>query len=154
MVDYKKLNCALKVNLSLEVIRQARELFPDGLLMSSSLGRYSAVMLHLTTSLIPDIPVVNLRLSGETSHTARHREAMVARLNLNLKVYDVSDDKAGALQRALVAGSNSSKKPEGTGYIEASISASSAARSPSASTSAMSATGINGIGRDVTGRAP
>ncbi len=101
MVDYRKMNCALKENLSVEVLRRARELFPAGLVMSSSLGRYSAVMLHLATSLIPDIPVINLRLGEETLPTRRHREEMKKRLRLNLKVYDIREDKAGALRHAL-----------------------------------------------------
>ncbi len=101
MKSYKELNYELKENLTREVIGHACRMFGDGLVMSSSLGRYSAVMLHLATSEVPGIPVINIRLRDETERTKRHREELRERFVLNLKVFDVWDDKAQTLRHAL-----------------------------------------------------
>lgn len=101
MLDYKELNIELKESLSRKVLVSARNIFSHGLVMSSSLGRYSSVMLHLATSLIPGLPVINLRIKDETESTREHRKQLKKVLGLNLCVFDVQDDKAMALKDAL-----------------------------------------------------
>ncbi len=99
----KTLNLEFKEKFTVQLLRSAKELFAGGLVMSSSFGRYSAVMLHLATSQIPETPIINMRLDGETEATKRHREHLQERLNLNLKIFDIDCDKAFTLKNALEA---------------------------------------------------
>ena len=70
-----------------ERIRWAHETFWDGLILSTSFGIQSAVMLHLVTSQIPDIPVVFVDTGYLFPETYRFAEQLTERLNLNLKTY-------------------------------------------------------------------
>jgi len=70
-----------------EVIQWAADTFGDGLVMSSSFGIQSAAMLHLVTSIIPDIPVIWIDTGYLHAETYRFAEQLTERLNLNLKVY-------------------------------------------------------------------
>jgi phosphoadenosine phosphosulfate reductase len=69
-------------------VRWAAECFGDRLVMTTSFGIQSAVMLHLVTRTTPDIPVVFIDtgyLFPETYHFAYR---LTERLKLNLKVYN------------------------------------------------------------------
>jgi phosphoadenosine phosphosulfate reductase len=70
-----------------EVMEWAVQLFQDGLVMSTSFGIQSAVMLHLATSVQPDIPVIWVDTGYLPAKTYRFAEELTERLNLNLKVY-------------------------------------------------------------------
>jgi phosphoadenosine phosphosulfate reductase len=61
--------------------------FGDGLVMSTSFGIQAAVMLHLVTSVIPDIPVIWVDTGYLPPETYRFAEQLTQRLSLNLKVY-------------------------------------------------------------------
>lgn len=61
--------------------------FGEGLVLSTSFGIQSAVMLHLVTSVIPTIPVVWIDTGYLPSETYTFAEDLTQRLNLNLKVY-------------------------------------------------------------------
>ncbi|MFI4861855.1 MAG: phosphoadenylyl-sulfate reductase [Phycisphaerales bacterium JB063] len=65
----------------------AAEQFGRGLAMTSSFGAQSAVMLHLVTRVVPDIPVVWIDTGYLFPETYRFAEALRDRLDLNLKVY-------------------------------------------------------------------
>ena len=70
-----------------ERVSWAADLFGDDLIMTTSFGAQSAAMLHLVTSILPDIPVVFIDtgyLFPETYHFAAD---LTERLNLNLKKY-------------------------------------------------------------------
>jgi phosphoadenosine phosphosulfate reductase len=41
-----------------ELVRWSHETFGSGLVMSTSFGIQSAVMLHLVTQVVPDVPVI------------------------------------------------------------------------------------------------
>jgi phosphoadenosine phosphosulfate reductase len=70
-----------------QIIHWAAETFGDGLVMSTSFGIQSAVMLHLVTSIIPDIPVIWVDTGYLPTKTYRFAEELSDRLKLNLKVY-------------------------------------------------------------------
>lgn len=70
-----------------ERIRWAHEKFGDGLILSTSFGIQSAVMLHLVSARIPDIPVIFVDTGYLFPETYRFAEELTERLNLNLKTY-------------------------------------------------------------------
>ncbi len=70
-----------------ERIRWAHEQFGNGLILSTSFGIQSAVMLHLVTAQIPDIPVIFVDTGYLFPETYRFAEELTQRLNLNLKTY-------------------------------------------------------------------
>ena len=69
------------------LIRWARECFGSGLVVSTSFGAQSAVMLHLVSQNAPGIPVVFIDTGYLFPETYRFAEQLTERLHLNLKVY-------------------------------------------------------------------
>ncbi len=72
---------------AVERVRWARDQFGDGLVLSTSFGIQSAVMLHLVTREIPDIPVVFVDTGYLFPETYRFAAELTDRLGLNLKTY-------------------------------------------------------------------
>ena len=70
-----------------EVIRWAVDTFGQRLVMSSSFGVQAAVMLHLVTRVVPDIPVVLIDTGYLFPETYQFAETLTKRLKLNIKVY-------------------------------------------------------------------
>ncbi len=68
-------------------VRWAHEQYGDKLVLSTSFGIQSAVMLHLVTIQIPNIPVVFIDTGYLFPETYRFAEKLTERLNLNLKTY-------------------------------------------------------------------
>jgi phosphoadenosine phosphosulfate reductase len=71
-----------------ERVRWAAERFGDRLVMTTSFGIQSAVMLHLVTRIVPEIPVVFIDTGYLFSETYRFADTLTTRLTLNLKVYN------------------------------------------------------------------
>ena len=65
----------------------AADLFGDDLIMTTSFGAQSAAMLHLVTSVLPDIPVVFIDTGYLFPETYRFAAELTERLELNLKKY-------------------------------------------------------------------
>ncbi|MBV5260789.1 phosphoadenosine phosphosulfate reductase [Synechococcus moorigangaii CMS01] len=86
-LDLAAINEKLSEAKAVEVVQWASQTFPEGLIMSTSFGIQSAVMLHLVTQVIPDIPVVWIDTGYLPEATYRFAEELGDRLNLNLKVY-------------------------------------------------------------------
>ncbi len=61
--------------------------FGDRMVLSTSFGIQSAVMLHLATQVNPNIPIIWVDTGYLPAETYRFADEMTARLNLNLKVY-------------------------------------------------------------------
>lgn len=61
--------------------------FGKGLVLSTSFGIQSAVMLHLVTQVVPDVPVIWIDTGYLPVETYRFAEDLTNRLALNLKVY-------------------------------------------------------------------
>ncbi|MGB0414043.1 MAG: phosphoadenylyl-sulfate reductase [Coraliomargarita sp.] len=72
---------------AVERVRWAYEQHGDQLVLTTSFGVQSAVMLHLVTSQIPDIPIVFIDTGYLFPETYRFAEELTERLNLNLKTY-------------------------------------------------------------------
>lgn len=70
-----------------EIVQWAKEEFASHLVLSTSFGIQSAVMLHLVTQVIPDIPVIWIDTGYLPKETYIFAEELTQRLNLNLKVY-------------------------------------------------------------------
>ena len=70
-----------------DLVRWSHETFGSGLVMSTSFGIQSAVMLHLVTQVVPDVPVVWVDTGYLPVETYRFADELSSRLNLNLKVY-------------------------------------------------------------------
>ncbi len=68
-------------------IRWALDVLPGEHMLSSSFGAQAAVMLHLTVSAKPDIPVVVIDTGYLFPETYRFIDELAARLDLDLRVY-------------------------------------------------------------------
>ena len=68
-------------------VRWAYEEYGDKLVLSTSFGIQSAVMLHLVTTQIPRIPIVFIDTGYLFTETYHFAEALTERLDLNLKTY-------------------------------------------------------------------
>ena len=70
-----------------QVIEWAAETFGNGLVISTSFGIQSAVMLHLATKIVPNISVIWVDTGYLPAETYQFAQELTERLNLNLKVY-------------------------------------------------------------------
>lgn len=70
-----------------EIVAWAGEIFGSGLVMSTSFGIQSAVMLHLATQVIPKIPVIWIDTGYLPPETYRFAAELTEKLQLNLYVY-------------------------------------------------------------------
>jgi phosphoadenosine phosphosulfate reductase len=70
-----------------EIVKWAANTFGDGLAMSTSFGIHSAVMLHMVTQILPEVPVIWVDTGYLPASTYVFAEDLTQRLNLNLKVY-------------------------------------------------------------------
>ncbi len=79
-------------------VASALRTLPGQHIVTSSFGAQSAVMLHLVTQQLPDIPVVLIDSGYLFPETYRFVDELTARLRLNLKVY--RPEVSGAWQEA------------------------------------------------------
>ncbi len=70
-----------------DIIQWAGATFGEGLVMSTSFGIQSAVMLHLATSVIPNLPIIWVDTGYLPPETYRFAHDLTQRLHLNLKIY-------------------------------------------------------------------
>ena len=70
-----------------DIVRWANLEFADHLVMSTSFGIQSAVMLHLVTQIVPDIPIIWIDTGYLPKETYLFADELTKRLNLNLFVY-------------------------------------------------------------------
>ncbi len=73
-----------------EIVHWSAETFGRGLVMSTSFGIQSAVMLHLVTRVVPNIPVIWVDTGYLPAETYRFADELTKRLHLNLQVYQSS----------------------------------------------------------------
>lgn len=71
----------------MERVHWAKANYGDSLILSTSFGIQSAVMLHLVTQVIPNIPVIFVDTGYLFPETYRFAAELTERLNLNLKTY-------------------------------------------------------------------
>jgi phosphoadenosine phosphosulfate reductase len=70
-----------------ERVAWAAETFGAGLVMSTSFGIQSAVMLHLVTQVVPAVPIIWVDTGYLPAETYQFAESLTQRLDLHLKVY-------------------------------------------------------------------
>ncbi|MGB3404545.1 MAG: phosphoadenylyl-sulfate reductase [Microcoleaceae cyanobacterium] len=70
-----------------QIVYWAADTFKAGLVMSTSFGIQSAVMLHLVTKVVPNIPVIWIDTGYLHPETYQFADELTTRLKLNLKVY-------------------------------------------------------------------
>lgn len=85
--DLSSINQQLAQASASEIIIWADRTFGKGLVMSTSFGIQSAVMLHLATQIVPHLPVIWIDTGYLPAETYRFAESLTQRLQLNLKVY-------------------------------------------------------------------
>jgi len=73
---------------AVERVRWALREFPDRLVMTTSFGIQSAVMLHLVTRIAPALPVIFIDTGYLFPETYRFAQQLTERLSLNLKTYN------------------------------------------------------------------
>lgn len=81
------INPQLEAKSAQDIVRWAQDAFGSGLAMTSSFGAQSAVMLHLVTRVVPDIPVILVDTGHLFHETYQFIKQLEDRLSLNLKVY-------------------------------------------------------------------
>ncbi|VEP13295.1 3'-phosphoadenosine 5'-phosphosulfate reductase [Hyella patelloides LEGE 07179] len=74
----------------IELVKWGLATFGDRMVMSTSFGIQAAVMLHLVTEIVPDIPVIWVDTGYLPAETYRFAEQLTEKLQLNLKVYQSS----------------------------------------------------------------
>jgi phosphoadenosine phosphosulfate reductase len=84
--DLDALNGALADASAPDLVIWAHDTFGDGLVMSTSFGIHSAVLLHMATAVRPDVPVVWVDTGYLPAETYRFAESLCERLDLNLVV--------------------------------------------------------------------
>ncbi len=86
-IDAHRVNERLSDLSAREIVEWASHMFGDGLVMSTSFGIQSAVMLHLVTQVTPGIPVIWVDTGYLPSETYRFADQLTSRLRLNLHIY-------------------------------------------------------------------
>jgi phosphoadenosine phosphosulfate reductase len=83
----------------MEIVQEAYKIFKDNLVMTSSFGKYSAVMLHIATQVIPTIPIIFVDTGYLNKDTYLFAHKLTNKLSLNLKVF--SSDRTPTMQEAI-----------------------------------------------------
>ncbi|KAI9131837.1 phosphoadenosine phosphosulfate reductase [Acaryochloris sp. CCMEE 5410] len=86
-MDLEQINQQFDQASAEDIVGWAAKSFGDGLVMSTSFGIQAAVMLHLVTQVVPDIPVIWIDTGYLPAQTYLFAEQLTERLGLNLKVY-------------------------------------------------------------------
>lgn len=86
-LDLSIVNESLAIAQAETVLEWSRDTFGSRMVMTTSFGIQSAVMLHLVTQVIPQIPIIWIDTGYLPPATYRFADALTQRLQLNLKVY-------------------------------------------------------------------
>ena len=85
-IDKIRANAELLGKSPVEIMQWAIDL-DKRVLVTTSFGRYSAVMLHMVTKLRPDIPIAWVDSGYNTRETYLHAERLIKDLNLNIHIF-------------------------------------------------------------------
>lgn len=86
-LDLAHVNQQLENMEASSLVEWSDDTFVDGLVMSTSFGIQSAVMLHLVTQIIPTIPIIWVDTGYLPAETYKFAETLTERLKLNLQIY-------------------------------------------------------------------
>ncbi len=102
-IDLAAWNRQLEGEDAQAIVSWAVQTFEDGLVMTTSFGVQSAVMLHLVTQVVPGIPVIWIDTGFNFPETYRFADDLIKRLKVNLKVHqaDMSPARMVALHGRL-----------------------------------------------------
>ncbi len=89
-LDLNLLNQEFDQENAFSLVQWSQETFGSGLVMSTSFGIQAAVMLHLVTQVIPNIPVIWVDTGYLPSETYKFAEELTTKLQLNLQIYQSS----------------------------------------------------------------
>ncbi len=95
----EKINSKLQQKDTLDIIKWSYDAFKDSLVMTSSFGEYSAVMLHLVKQIVPDIPIIFIDTGYLTPETYSFVEKLRREMDLNLHIY--SSKRTTSMQEAV-----------------------------------------------------
>jgi len=98
-LDLEAINPMLETQDPAGICRWAFAQFGDDLVMTSSFGAESALMLHLATQVKPDIKVIMIDTGYLFPETWQHMEDLRRRLDLNVWVYRTRNDPIAWLQK-------------------------------------------------------
>lgn len=98
--DIDRFNADFEHSQPQDVIRWAVGEFGDGLVMTSSFGAESAVLVHMAHAVMPRIRIVMVDTGYLFPETHRFMEQLRLRLDLNVCVYRTQNDPAEYLKRA------------------------------------------------------
>ncbi|MBF2057995.1 MAG: phosphoadenosine phosphosulfate reductase [Cyanobacterium sp. T60_A2020_053] len=87
LLDLDHVNRQLTDYSAPRLVQWSSEQFGKYLVMSTSFGIQSAVMLHLVTQVVPNIPIIWIDTGYLPKETYVFADELTKRLNLNLKVY-------------------------------------------------------------------
>jgi len=98
-LDLDTINHNLSLANAPDIVAWANQEFSKNLVMSTSFGIQAAVMLHLVTQIIPNIPIIWIDTGYLPKETYVFAQELTDKLNLNLKVYqaDISPARMEAI---------------------------------------------------------
>lgn len=99
-LDIESVNELFEKSHPANVIEWAHAEFGDSLVMSSSFGADSAVLLHMATRVKPDIKIIMVDTGYLFPETWTFMQELRQRLNLNVWVYRTKQDPIAYLQKA------------------------------------------------------
>lgn len=107
-IDLEEVNARLAGASAETIVEWGLETFGESMIMSSSFGAESALMLHLVTRVAPRIPIVFLDTGYLFPETYQFAEQLERRFELNLRVYSpaITAARLEALQGRLWDGSD------------------------------------------------
>ncbi len=85
--ETEKLNDAVNSLVAMDRIDYVSQYFKEKLVMSTSFGTQSAVLLHMVTQVNPDIPIIFIDTGYLFKETYEFAENLTNRLKLNIKTY-------------------------------------------------------------------
>lgn len=86
-LDLDSINHKLADTPATDIVRWARDQLGDRLILTSSFGAQAAVMLHLVTRVVPDMPILFIDTGFHFQETYAFMHKLAQRLDLNMKVY-------------------------------------------------------------------
>ena len=86
-IDIDSINNQFARANATQIVQWGKDTFGNGLVMTTSFGIQAAVMLHLVTRVVPNIPVIWVDTGYLPPETYKFAEELTQRLNLNLQVY-------------------------------------------------------------------
>jgi len=99
-LDLESLNAVFEASEPEKIVAWSAAQFGTDLLMTSSFGAESALLLHMATQRLPGIKVVMVDTGYLFPETWAHMEALRRRLDLNVWVYRTRNDPIAYLHKA------------------------------------------------------